>query len=251
MAQSSGSVFPIEIYEEIIGFVCPLSSPKTLLSCALTCSAWVPQSQRCLYSYIHLHVKTEPGHGFTRLLHLIHTLRNNSTLRDMVQELIVNEEISPDVLAGVLHLGSILAAGIWAHLRGLTLATHGVKRFIDRNCRDIPQALAFHRSSFATLCNFPALETLRIDSAPLVFTEFCKLLSGIPSLRSLILDYVEWRNVQPPAHGWPVNKLPQLERLTVDRLGCDDHQREVLPPDVFKNLLIPELTKTLAELYRL
>ena len=227
MAPLRESAFPLEIYEEIMGLVSPFSSRGTLLSCALTCRAWVPQSQRCLYRSIHLRVKTEPSHGFMKLLQLVETLRNNVVLWDMVRELALEEEVRPDVRAGVLNLGSILVAGTWHRLRSLTVGAYWVSRLTNALGKTYPLPLAFHRSSFAALGNLPALVTLQINHAPLVFVDFCKLLSGFRSLRILILDHVEWRNIQPPAHGWPINRLPHLEHLIVTRLGNCDHERQV------------------------
>ncbi|KAI0709631.1 hypothetical protein C8T65DRAFT_648636, partial [Cerioporus squamosus] len=227
MASPGASIFPIEIYEEIISAV-PTTAlwrveTKTLLNCALTCRAWVPQSQRSLYFCIKLWMVEETGPaGLARIQRLAQGLRRSSTLRASVRDLEIIEIFPgnlavnmPDTYyprkpyaARVLHIGTILAAGFLPHLHTLTFGTTNVHHHPM-----LP--LAFHRSSFACLKHLPALVTLRLIRMSIFFSDFCKFLHGVPSLRELVLRRIVWVTPWPPADTGLLNELPKIEVLSI------------------------------------
>lgn len=188
----SESVFPTEIYERVIDHIRCDYSPywatieefnqdnyqvvKTLCSCALTCTAWLPRSRVTLYRRLRLHNVER-----VTLTLLVRALDDNPALQQLVEILEVMETVNStgaSPLRGIWHAWPIMLAGRLPRLRCLGLYSQNPLGL------DIP--------SPRTLTTFATVTELTIHWVGGPWPEqscenALKLVKGFPRIQRLIL----------------------------------------------------------------
>ena len=210
------AAFPVEICEKIIVAVSEHAVQRgvngidwesldirtcTLYNCALTCSAWLETSRRCLYRQVI--VKTYRN----RVLHRLgRTLRAVEHLRALVDEVVLAMDLNrSEDLHGTHMVLTFLAltAGLMPRLRSLTIQHDGWK--MDQY---IP--LSFTPSG-RPLLSLLTIHSLRLHRNSIAFAEFVRMLSCIPQLQELTISCVFWRRPSLSTSQWKCFVQPRIQ----------------------------------------
>ncbi|RPD58854.1 hypothetical protein L226DRAFT_265685 [Lentinus tigrinus ALCF2SS1-7] len=214
------SVFPTEIYEDIITLIHEDRDDGrwrvNLCCCALVSHLWLPWSQRCLYRAIEFTGASEVDSH--RLEILLRTLRDSPHLRLCVREFRFREAPLPSQRhysaswPQKVRLWPVLAAGRLPNLRDLRFTGGGLRR-----------TFCPHPSSFAALTTFRTVTKLRLAMMGFTFTLFFRMLSCLPSLEDVMIHKLSWDDLDrsfPPQSESPLRRRTSLRALRIlDRLG--------------------------------
>ncbi|RDX45647.1 hypothetical protein OH76DRAFT_1407822 [Lentinus brumalis] len=187
---SSASVFPTEIYEEIITIISedPVDGRANLCCCALVSRLWLFWSHRCLYRVLDF--TGEAADEFKQIENLIRALRDipHLCLRIQVFRFGVASQPSRRTYdasrAALMHLWPIMVAGRLPNLRELGFAEGGFQDTCNLNA-----------SFFASLTTFRTVTTLRLTMMGFSYVRFMRLLSSLPSLGTLAMHKLEWNDL--------------------------------------------------------
>ncbi len=187
---SSASVFPTEIYEEIITIISedPVDGRANLCCCALVSRLWLFWSHRCLYRVLDF--TGEAADEFKQIENLIRALRDipHLCLRIQVFRFGVASQPSRRTYdasrAALMHMWPIMVAGRLPNLRELGFAEGGFQDTCNLNA-----------SFFASLTTFRTVTTLRLTMMGFSYVRFMRLLSSLPSLGTLAMHKLEWNDL--------------------------------------------------------
>ncbi|KAI8986799.1 hypothetical protein BD414DRAFT_43358 [Trametes punicea] len=214
---SSSSVFPIEIYEQIIEDIgqealdpidrSPLyrsRALKTLWSCALTCRAWVPKSNACLYRQLTFSqddvimrplLQTLDAHPALRTLvtELTITRRNvTNTTRSSQAAVNASPFTRPDSVRCMLF--PIIMAHRFPRLEHLRLNPDG-----DFYRGEETRGIIVHRAFLASLRTFRSV--VKLSLCRVLFESYPdleKILFAFPCLEIVALEDVRFRTNSSP-----------------------------------------------------
>lgn len=216
LTSTQSSVFPTEIYEQIIDSVynnpyhhLPIASPEemaflklitsTLYNSALTCRAWLPRSQYCLYRSIRLgpQFSTHRHEVFRRLTRSLLACPRTS---DHIHMLAIQGSSASEVALETSF--PLVMASRLPSLRALTLR----------------QTTLLITSLFlGSIRTFPRLVTLVLSNVVFSnFVAFCRFLCAVPALRDLTLWNIIWQwGVPYEAMIRVIRNVPCVARLSL------------------------------------
>ena len=194
---------PTEIYENVIDMLYSqhtrdtLSNIATLNRCALVCRAWRVRSQRMLFYKIQL----SAGSSLHRL---IATLDSGQHLREYVHEVVL-AEYYPHAPSSIFALFLAVFAGKLPNLRtiDIILQLHSTETeetselYPDRPNRQefkpLQHAVPLHPRFPTFLSSFRTVSSMCLDGITFrSFTEFARMLRGLPDLEDLGCHSVRW-----------------------------------------------------------
>ena len=177
------SVFPTEIYEQVIDSLAQFQKPhKALRNCALVCWAWVPRSRLCLFRSISF--ASTGSEGVHRLAKLLDEAPH---LRLLIQEVKLSMTQHPlgsgPQSRETIEILPFLLYGKLPALRNLRLSA------MNRNARP----LSFHSSFFPALAGFQAVTTLGLYHVTYARSgDFVRMIAILPNLQTLECGYIGW-----------------------------------------------------------
>ena len=236
--QSSRQPIPIEVCENIIDmlysyFVSDTAKNITLHSCALVCRDWRVRAQKTLFYKVQLFDKT----SFNRFSAVLDVGRH---LRGYVHEVTLTGYYLQTTASMMASFPAVFA-GRLPNLREIKVhhlpeTETWLSRMLDMPTQK-PKSLAFiplHPRFLAFLSSFTSISFLSLENATFCsFTQFARVLHGLPSLESLACNSVRWITAggsHPGADfmnrsGWVASKrtpqyfAPKLQELWVRALS--------------------------------
>ncbi|KAI0754587.1 hypothetical protein C8Q80DRAFT_376110 [Daedaleopsis nitida] len=222
------SVFPIELYEQIIDAVAScyprMARPhrdKTLQSCALTCTAWLPRSRMNLYRSVSFAAAGSAGlHRFARLLD------SATHLQPLVSEVKLTMGDHP-LGAGpetreAIEILPIILCGRLPNIRSLRVSA------MNRN----GAPLALHRAFFPCITQFATVTKLVLYNVTFArFSDFAQMILSLGNLQTLDcgqVDWLAWRSFSFPSQGITRLILQGFEHEHMQGNALDRHVCGVL-----------------------
>ncbi|KAM5545164.1 hypothetical protein V8D89_001275 [Ganoderma adspersum] len=193
---------PTEIYENVIDMLYSMHTRDTLQNiatlsrCALVCRAWRVRSQRMLFYKIQL----SAGSSFHRLVAILDAGQH---LRKYVHEVILAEHY-PHATTSIFALFPAVFAGKLPNLRSIDVILRLRSAETDETSISYPsrpdppkfkalQHIPLHLHFPAFLSSFTAVSSMCLDGTTFrSFTEFARMLRGLPSLEDLGCHSVRW-----------------------------------------------------------